>query len=114
MKTSDKEGKKVHIGEVITYTITVKNTGKVAGSETVQMYLTDKEASVERPEKELKGFKKVFLQPGETKEVTLLIDQDDLSFYHPEKKTWMSEKGAFEVKVGNASDRILLTSAFDF
>lgn len=47
-------------------------TGKVAGSETVQMYISDKEASVERPEKELKGFKKVFLQPGETKEPTLV------------------------------------------
>lgn len=86
----------------------VKNTGKVAGSETVQMYLTDKEASVERPVKELKGFKKVFLQPGETQEVTLLIDQNDLSFYHLEKKAWVHEKGAFEVKVGNASDNILL------
>ncbi len=91
----------------------VKNTGKVAGSETVQMYLSDKEASVERPEKELKGFKKVFLQPGETKEVTLLIDKNDLSFYHPEKKAWMYEKGAFEVKVGNASDRILLISSLN-
>lgn len=89
--------------------VKVKNTGKVAGSETVQMYIHDDIASLERPEKELKGFKKVYLKPGQTKEVTLFIDKSDLSFYDPDRKAWICEKGYFDVMIGNASDNILLT-----
>lgn len=92
----------------------VKNTGKIPGSETVQMYIHDEASSLERPEKELKGFKKVFLQPGEIKEVTLLIDKSDLSYYNPEKKGWVCEKGDFEVMIGSSSDRIILTERISY
>lgn len=94
--------------------VKVKNIGKVPGSETVQMYIHDEASALERPEKELKGFKKVFLRPGETKEISLLIDKSDLSFYNPEKKGWICEKGDFEVMIGSSSDRIILTERISY
>ena len=60
----------------LSFTVSVTNTGKVAGSETVQLYIHDCESSLPRPYKELKGFRKVYLQPGETKEVTITIGKD--------------------------------------
>lgn len=94
--------------------VKVKNMGKVPGSETVQMYIHDEASALERPEKELKGFKKVFLQPGEKKEISLLIDKSDLSYYNPEKKGWICEKGDFEVMIGSSSDRIILTQRISY
>ena len=70
------------LDETLTFTIPVTNTGRVAGAETVQLYIHDREASVERPYKELKAFSKVFLQPGETRQVTLTIDRRNLSYDH--------------------------------
>ena len=90
----------------ITFTIPVTNTGKVAGAETVQLYIHDVKASVDRPYKELKAFQKVFLQPGETQQVSLTIDKHALSFYDETKGAWVAEPGAFEALVGTASDRL--------
>lgn len=92
--------------------VTVKNTGKRAGGEVVQVYLHDKEASVQRPYKELKGFAKVFLQPGESKTVTVELDRRDLSFWDETSNGWLAEPGDFEVLVGNASDNILTRADF--
>lgn len=90
----------------VTFTISVKNTGKRAGAETVQLYVHDDKSSLVRPYKELKGFQKVYLNPGETKDVSMTIDNDALSFYDDKEKCWKSENGDFEALVGNASDNI--------
>ena len=92
--------------ETITFTVSVTNTGRRAGSETVQLYIADKKASVDRPVKELKAFQKVFLQPGETTDVKLTIGRDALSFYDETTQAWKAEPGEFEALVGSASDRL--------
>lgn len=96
----------------LSFTVSVTNTGKVAGSETVQLYIHDCESSLPRPYKELKGFKKVYLQPGETKEVTITIGKDALSFYNDKAASWTTEPGQFEALIGNASDNIVSKVAF--
>ena len=96
----------------LSFTVSVTNTGKVAGSETVQLYIHDCESSLPRPYKELKGFKKVYLLPGETKEVTITIGNDALSFYDDKAASWTTEPGQFEDLVGNASDNIVSKVAF--
>ena len=96
----------------LSFTVSVTNTGKMAGSETVQLYIHDCESSLPRPYKELKGFKKVYLQPGETKEVTITIGNDALSFYDDKAASWTTEPGQFEALIGNASDNIVSKVAF--
>ena len=96
----------------LSFTVSVTNTGKVAGSETVQLYIHDCESSLPRPYKELKGFKKVYLLPGETKEVTITIGNDALSFYDDKAASWTTEPGQFEALIGNASDNIVSKVAF--
>ena len=93
-------------GGQISFTVNVTNTGSRAGSETVQLYISDKQCSVDRPVKELKAFQKVFLQPGESQDVTLTIGCDALSFYNEAKGEWTAEPGAFEALVGTASDNL--------
>lgn len=97
----------------ITFTVNVKNTGKRAGAETVQLYIHDAKASVDRPYKELKGFKKVYLQPGESKDVAISVANDALSFYDEASSAWKSEPGEFEALVGNASDNLKLKKKFE-
>jgi beta-glucosidase len=88
--------------------VDIKNTGKRKGAEVVQVYVKDMESSLERPEKELKGFQKVFLEPGETQRVSIKLNRDAFSFYHPQKKQWIVEPGGFEVWVGSSSKDIRL------
>ena len=88
--------------ESLIVSIAVTNTGTKAGKEVVQLYLRDVVASTTRPMKELKGFKLVELQPGETKEVTFTITNDLLEFYNAEK-IWTSEPGEFQVMIGGNS-----------
>lgn len=90
----------------ITFTVNVKNTGKRAGAEVVQLYIHDVKASLDRPEKELKGFKKVWLQPGESKDVDMTIDNSALSFYDEATQSWVSESGDFIALIGNAADNL--------
>ncbi len=82
--------------------VDVTNTGKRVGTETVQLYIRDLVSSVTRPVKELKGFQKISLQPGETKTVTLEITPDLLAFYDVQMK-YVVEPGEFEIMVGNSS-----------
>lgn len=96
----------------ISFTVTVANTGHKAGSETVQLYIHDVESSVDRPYKELKGFQKVFLQPGESRDVTITIGRDALSFWSEQDNGWRAEPGDFEALVGTASDKLPLKAAF--
>ena len=92
--------------DTITFTVNVKNTGKVDGAEVVQLYVSDLKSSLPRPLKELKGFDKVFLKAGESKDVTITIDQSALSFFDPVKHDWVAEPGEFEVLVGSSSSDI--------
>ncbi len=98
--------KEMTLGDSIAFTVSVKNTGSVAGAEVVQLYVSDKKASVDRPLKELKAFRKVFLQPDESREVKLTIGRDALSFYDEATGSWKAEPGQFEALIGTASDRI--------
>ena len=90
--------------EKLTATVTLTNEGKYAGEEVVQLYITDPVASVTRAVKDLKGFQKIMLQPGESKEISFVITTDQLSFYNSDlKKIW--EPGKFIVHIGtNSSD----------
>ncbi len=97
----------------ISFTVSVKNTGRCAGAETVQLYIRDVKTSVDRPYKELKGFQKVYLQPGEAQEVTITIDKMALSFYDETISAWKAEPGQFEALVGNASDNLKLKTSFE-
>ncbi len=89
--------------------VTIKNTGKVYGAETVQIYVADKEASVPRPIHELKGFTKVFLEPGEEQTVELSLYKDSFGFYDVEKHCFVAEAGDFEIQVGSSSRDIRLS-----
>ena len=91
-----------------TVKLTVTNTGKTAGAEVVQVYVHDEQASVKRPEKELKGFKKVFLKPGEAQTVTVALNAEAFQFYSEAKKQWVLEPGKFDVLVGSSSRDIRL------
>lgn len=96
--------------KTIKASVKITNTGKYAGEETVQLYLNDPVASVARPVKELKNFKKVFLQVGETKEVSFDITTEDLKFYNSNLiRDW--ESGSFTVFIGTNSD---VTNSADF
>ncbi|HUC81107.1 MAG TPA: beta-glucosidase BglX [Flavisolibacter sp.] len=96
----------------ITLSFTLTNTGKYAGEEVVQLYLRDEVASVVRPLKELKDFKKIMLQPGESKIVQFTINKEKLSFYN-QKLAWVAEPGTFQLMIGSASDDIRLKSGFE-
>ena len=102
----DKDGK-------LTVTVNVKNTGSRAGKEVVQLYINDVKASVKRPLKELKSFKKVMLNPGESKDVDFTIDSSALSFFDEPSHSWKVEPGVFNALVGNASDNITLKAKFE-
>ncbi|TSA35053.1 MAG: glycosyl hydrolase, partial [Verrucomicrobiaceae bacterium] len=73
------------------------------GAEVVQLYVHDDEASVERPYRELKGFQKVFLQPGESRTVTMPLDWKALAFWDEKTHAWLAEPGTFTLLIGNSS-----------
>lgn len=89
-----------------TVSVTVRNSGRVAGQEVVQFYVGDDKASVIRPVKELKHFEKVALKPGETKQVSYTIDDDDLKYFDEGRHEWIAERGAFTVYVGSSATDI--------
>lgn len=90
-------------GQTATVTLDITNTGKRAGSEVVQLYVNDVECSVPRPPKELKAFEKVFLNPGETKTVTLTLNKSAFAFFSEQQGDWVVEPGEFELLIGNSS-----------
>lgn len=100
------------LGDEIQVSLEVQNTGTRAGKEVVQLYIRDVESSLMRPEKELKAFAKIALEPGKTQTVTLTLDQDALSFYDPAQEQWAVEPGKFEVLVGSSSRDIHLRKRF--
>jgi beta-glucosidase len=92
--------------------VDITNTGQRAGKEIVQMYIRDQQASLQRPEKELKAFAKVQLEPGERKTVTLSIGRDALAYYDDLAHEWVAEAGEFEVLVGSSSQEIQASAMF--
>lgn len=97
-----------HEDDELTVIFNVKNTGDVEGMETAQLYIQDVESSVIRPYKELKGFQKIMLAPGEDKTVEVHLTKKDFSFWNPETKDWFAEKGKFIIHVGSSSKDIKL------
>jgi len=102
----------IKVGENIEVTLRVNNSGERAGSEIVQLYLNDSKSSVIRPEKELKGFSKVQLEPGESKEVRMTLKPEDLMFWDKTTADWKAEAGKFNVLVGASSRDIRLSKSF--
>ncbi|MCD8190187.1 MAG: glycoside hydrolase family 3 C-terminal domain-containing protein [Clostridiales bacterium] len=94
--------------------VDVTNVGAREGKEVVQLYVSDRNGTVNRPVKELKGFQKISLKPGETKTVQMQICARDLSFYHEELKDWYAPTGTYELLVGHASDDIRLRCEIQF
>lgn len=97
--------------EAVTVSLKLTNTGKCAGTEVVQLYLRDVYASMTRPVKELAGFARVKLEPGETKEVSFTLDPSQTAFLDEEME-WKIEKGEIEVQVGASSEDIRLKDSF--
>ena len=95
--------------DIMEVSVDIKNTGGMAGKEVVQLYVADKESTVIRPVKELKGFEKVELAPGETKTVTFTLDKRAFAYYSANIHDWHVETGAFEIMVGASSADIRLT-----
>lgn len=100
---SDSEGLKVSVD--------ITNTGKVAGKEVVQLYIHHKNPRLVRPYKELKGFAKVELQPGETKTVRLKLDSRAFAYYDPAYSTWITESGEYEILIGASAADICLSQS---
>ncbi|WP_294633962.1 glycoside hydrolase family 3 C-terminal domain-containing protein [uncultured Bacteroides sp.] len=98
----------------IQVSLTVKNTGAVAGKEIVQLYIGDEKASVPRPVKELKGFQKVELLPGEEKEVVFTITDNDLKFFDAAAHAWKAEPGKFKAYIAASATDVRSTVTFEY
>ena len=96
----------------LTVTVNVRNTGAREGSEVVQLYIHANKSAVDRPYKELKGFAKVSLKPGEARDVNIKIADSDLGYYSQAVQGWADEPGTYTALVGNASDNITLSKTF--
>ncbi len=95
-------------------TVDVENTGSYQGAEVIQLYIQDIEATVARPSKELKGFKKVKLKPGEKSSVTFKLGKMDFAFYDDGTHGWKVEEGIFRILIGNSSRNILLQNEIEY
>ncbi|WP_420901983.1 fibronectin type III-like domain-contianing protein [Paenibacillus dendritiformis] len=96
------EGDEVHV------TCVIRNTGTRSGKEVIQLYVNDEECKWVRPDKELKAFAKVGLEPGETKEVHFTLDRRDFSYYNTKQQRWVADTGFFNILVGSSSRDIRL------
>lgn len=105
--------KVMKIDEQIVITVPITNTGKRIGSEIVQLYISDLKSSSPRPVKELKGFSKIQLAPGETQEVTFLIDKQALSFFNDSRHEWVAEPGKFEAQIAASATDIKSKVTFE-
>ncbi len=94
------------VGNALAVTFSIKNVGTVAGMETAQVYVGKKESNVDRPVKELKGFKKVFLQPGEEKKVSISLSKDAFTYYDVKEKAFVVEPGTYQIYVARSLDHV--------
>lgn len=95
--------------EGLTVTFKVKNTGKVIGKEVVQLYVSDSESTLQRPENELKKFAKIELKPGESKTVSFKLESRDFSYFDAKRDFWIAESGSFKINIGASSRAIKLS-----
>lgn len=105
------ENEEIRADERVVIRVEIMNTGKYAGTEIVQLYLSDRYASMTRPVKELAGFVRVALEPGERKQVTLEVAADQMAFLDKDMR-WKVEKGVFDVEVGSSSEDIRLRAEY--
>ncbi|MFA9455365.1 glycoside hydrolase family 3 C-terminal domain-containing protein [Halalkalibacter sp. AB-rgal2] len=101
--------KKISDTDFVTCTVQMKNTGSVSGKEVVQLYVKDVESRISRPDKELKGFAKVDLRPGEEKTVEFTLDKRSFAYYDTELADWHVESGDFTILIGRNSNDIVLS-----
>ncbi|MCI6214048.1 glycoside hydrolase family 3 C-terminal domain-containing protein [Bacteroides heparinolyticus] len=107
------DSKVMTAGGTLTVKVTVSNTGAREGQEVVQLYISDKKSSLPRPVKELKGFQKIKLAPGEVREVSFVIDREALSFFDDARHTWVAEPGRFEAVVAASATDIRGVVSFE-
>ena len=105
---------KISEGETFMVSIDIINSGNCFGAEIIQLYIQDVECGVERPLKELKGFKKIKLDPSEKKTITFELDHSNLSFFDEKNKCWKAEKGIFKILIGSSSRDIRLEGKVEF
>lgn len=103
--------KAVVSGKNVTVTFTVKNTGKLAGAEVAQVYVGQPNALIPRPEKELKGFQKVFLKPNEQKTITITLNDDAFSYFNDASNQWVMDGGSYNILVGASSKDLRLNTS---
>ena len=101
-----------NLNEPVTVAFDVVNAGRVEGAEVAELYVGDAHTSVPRPVRELKGFAKVDLKPGESKHVSLTLDRRAFSYYDVENKDWAAQPGDFTIWVGGSSDNLPLKRRF--
>jgi len=97
------DGKTYRPGQKIAVTIAIKNTGQYAGMETVQLYISKNKSAVQRPEKELKAFKKLMIKSGQTVNAVIDIPVSDLAYYDVKTKKWIAEPGTYQINAGSSS-----------
>src|SRR4030095_15403391 len=100
--------KKIRSDGKLNIQVTIQNTGKVKGDEVVQLYVHDVVSSVTRPSKELRGFQRVTLNPGEMKILSFEVPAEKLSFYDENTHRFIVEPGAFDIMIGSSSEDIRL------
>ena len=96
----------------VTVEFDITNTGKREGAEVAEVYVQELNPSVTRPVKELKGFTKVSLKPGERRKISVRLDRSAFAFYDPDKKGWVAEKGGFKILVGGSSRDLALQGTY--
>jgi beta-glucosidase len=101
------------IDGTVTAQFEIENTGSRAGAEVAQLYVHPEKPGVMRPEKELKGFKKVFLKPGEKQTLTIPLTQGAFAYFDPDKMGWIAEKGDFKILVGGSSRDLALQAEYN-
>jgi beta-glucosidase len=106
--------KQMKPGESITASVNVTNVGKFLGKEVVQLYIRDSESHLVRPLKELKGFTKIELQPGETQLINFEISEDALKYYDDQQGIWIAEPGIYELFIGGSSHDLQVAAQFEF
>ena len=115
IEPAKKEGDRGEHGDdygLVRVSFTVTNTGKCDGAEIAELYVGEKNPQVPRPVKELKGFKKVFLQPGDSKRVTLELDQRSFAFFDSGSHLWIANPDIYNILVGASSQDIRLNGQF--
>ena len=95
--------------EVVTATVSVTNTGRYTGKEVVELYIHDRQTEIIRPDKELKGFSKIELKPGETGQISFQLDKRSFAYYDVEQKDFMVQSGEFDVLIGSSVEDIHLS-----